>query len=163
MISIKNEQSRFPSLSNQLRYRANRVLKHLGLGKAEVDLLLCTDETIRRLNAEWRSKDQATDVLSFPLHDFKEEHEEGVRRMLKEAEVPILLGDVIISVDTCARQARKLGHPVIEEATRLWIHGFLHLCGYDHLESEDAELMKRRESELLGIFRGKRPPSLVQY
>jgi len=97
----------------------------------QVSLLLCSDDLIRELNCVYRGKDSPTDVLSFPQND------------------PTLLGDVVISLDTAARQARELGCDLQDEVERLLVHGLLHLLGYDHETDEDAAVMREREDALL--------------
>ncbi|MGQ9526081.1 MAG: rRNA maturation RNase YbeY [Armatimonadota bacterium] len=97
----------------------------------QVSLLLCGDDLIRELNSTYRGEDSPTDVLSFPQND------------------PILLGDVIISLDTAARQAREFGCDLQDEVERLLIHGLLHLLGYDHQTDEDAAVMRAREEAIL--------------
>ncbi|HEY4008583.1 MAG TPA: rRNA maturation RNase YbeY [Acidobacteriaceae bacterium] len=97
----------------------------------EVDVLLADDRTLRRLNREFRGKDKATDVLSFPAaEDFGGEH----------------AGDLAISLDTAARQAREHGHGLRDEVRVLLLHGLLHLSGMDH-ETDRGE-MAMREAEL---------------
>jgi probable rRNA maturation factor len=95
---------------------------------------------IRALNLQYRAKDKSTDVLSFPLADELQPH---------------LLGDVVISVETAARQAQRRRHSLREEIQTLLIHGILHLLGYDHeISRSEAIRMHRKEREvkaLLGI------------
>lgn len=155
MISILDEQTRLPSLAGALRERAERVLAHLGLEAVEVSTLLCDDPAIQALNKEWRGLDKPTDVLSFPLEDEDDP-------ALLDPEMPVIqglpdeaveqLGDIIISVDTCIRQAQEWNHTDLDEATRLWIHGLLHLCGYDHETPEEAAEMLAKEEALLQLF-----------
>jgi conserved hypothetical protein TIGR00043 len=79
---------------------------------------LVSDAQIKRLNKLYRNKDKPTDVLSFPIG-------EKVNGWL-------ILGDVVISVDTAKRQAKELGYSLEEELKRLLVHGLVHLLGYDH-------------------------------
>ena len=96
-----------------------------------VDVLLADDRTLRRLNREFRGKDKATDVLSFPaVEELAGEH----------------AGDLAISLETAARQAREHGHSLRDEVRVLLLHGLLHLSGMDH-ETDRGE-MAARESEL---------------
>ena len=86
------------------------------------------------LNLQYRGKDKPTDVLSFPLADELQ---------------PYLLGDVIISIETAARQAQRRRHSLREEIQTLLIHGILHLLGYDHEVSRDEAIrMHRKEREI---------------
>lgn len=118
-----------------LREDARALLRHLGLGSAELSVVVCDDAFIHALNRQWRGKDAPTDVLSFPME------EEG------------LLGDVVISLETAARD----GTPV----RVLLVHGLLHLLGYDHeTGEEDAREMRAREDELLAVL-GEDPTGLI--
>ena len=109
--------------------------------RGEISVLLTGDAHIRRLNRQFRRKDKPTDVLSFPA-----------------PEIPggkALAGDLAISVETAARQARDLGHSLAVELQILMLHGLLHLAGYDH--ERDSGQMGRREARLrrrLGLEEG---------
>ncbi len=110
----------------------------LKLPQAEVSLRLVSDRKIRTLNAQWRGKDQATDVLSFPLDN----------DLLLSSHV---LGDIVISTQTARRVAAELGTTLSDEMHLYCAHGLLHLLGYDHETSpKDAERMKGKEQQLLG-------------
>ena len=105
------------------------------MSHCELSVALCSDEYIRSLNAGYREKDSATDVLSFPAESFG----------------PMaVLGDVIVSVDTASAQAREVGHSLRDECRVLLVHGTLHLLGMDHEVSEsEAEVMAAAEQEVL--------------
>jgi len=104
--------------------------------KGEVDVLLAGDRTLRRLNRDYRGKDKATDVLSFPATD----ELAGVHG-----------GDLAISLDTAKRQAEEHGHTLRDEVRVLLLHGLLHLSGMDH--EVDGGEMAEREGELRGRLR----------
>lgn len=98
-----------------------------------------TDPTIHALNRQYRGKDKPTDVLSFPLADEIQ---------------PFLLGDVVISIETAARQAQRRRHSLPEEVQTLLIHGILHLLGYDHeVSRSEAIRMHRKEREVMQVIR----------
>lgn len=107
---------------------AQRAVKLRGA----VDVLLADDKTLRRLNREFRGKDKATDVLSFPAAE--------------ELAGASHAGDLAISLDTAARQAQEHGHSLRDEVRVLLLHGLLHLSGMDH-ETDRGE-MAAREAEL---------------
>ena len=109
----------------------------------EVTVVLCDDDSIRRLNKRYRDKDDATDVLSFDVGD-------GL-----SAGEPF--GDVVVSVETARRQARAYGAPLLDEMRRLIVHGTLHLCGYDHHERREAARMHGLTRRLLDELRELRP------
>ncbi|GHV01371.1 endoribonuclease YbeY [Campylobacterota bacterium] len=94
-----------------------------GLSEREIELILVGDEEICELNRDYRSLNEPTDVLSFPIDDF--------------AHAP--LGSIVISVETAARQAAQFGHTAHEEIAVLFLHGVLHLLGYDH-ETDSGEM-----------------------
>lgn len=116
----------------------------LGLDpEVEVSLLLCDDIYIRELNREYRSKDLATDVLSFAL-------EEGEEPAVIGGPKETLLGDIVISVETATRQAKEYGHSLEREVAFLAIHGLLHLLGYDHeLGKVEEDAMRLEEEKIL--------------
>ncbi len=108
--------------------------------ECELCVSFCDDEEIRALNAQWRGQDRPTNVLSFPTP--------GVL-----AEKP-LLGDIVIAYETVAREASEQDKSVADHAAHMIIHGFLHLIGYDHETSDEAEVMEaleRRTAKALGM------------
>lgn len=111
-------------------------------GACEVSLTLCDGAYIRTLNAEYRGKDTATDVLSFPLFEEDEPTVDG--------DELLPLGDIVINVDRAAEQARELGHTTLREIAFLAVHSTLHLLGYDHERGEEEdEDMCRRQREII--------------
>ncbi len=107
---------------------------------SEVSVTLVTPETIHLLNQQWRGVDRSTDVLSFPLYDPDE--------MTLPGE-PVLLGDIIISPDQAYAQAQDYGHSRAREMCYLFVHGLLHLAGYDHMTEEEKRLMREAEEDVL--------------
>jgi len=99
--------------------------------RGEVEVLLASDKTLRRLNREWRGKDKPTDVLSFPA--------------MKEM-AAVYGGDLAVSLETAQRQAHDHGHSLRDEVRILLLHGLLHLAGMDH--EVDGGEMAEREAEL---------------
>ncbi len=109
----------------------------------ELSVLLCDDRTMRRLNRRYRKRDRPTDVLAFSM-------QEG------EAVITTnLLGDVVISLDTATRQARRGDRSIIAEVTHLLAHGLLHLLGYDHQTPSEATQMDSLTARLLAAATGK--------
>jgi probable rRNA maturation factor len=107
---------------------------------AEVDLWFCTDDEIHDLNRRYRHKDRPTDVLSFPQYAPGERPAPGA---------PVHLGDVVISVDTAARQAADRGISLSTEIIWLWLHSLLHLIGYDDDTTEGYTEMVRKAEDIL--------------
>ena len=110
----------------------------MGCPEAEVGCLLVTDRRIRALNRRYRGEDFPTDVLAFP------QGEGG-----GPPGHPGLLGDVVISVETAARQAARAGHSLEREAALLLIHGILHLLGHDHATAAERRRMWAIQRRLL--------------
>ncbi|EZP76193.1 metalloprotease [Parageobacillus genomosp. 1] len=114
---------------------------------AEVSVSFVDNERIRAINRDYRGKDQPTDVISFAL----EEKGEGEIEIIG-ADVPPLLGDIIISIPKAKEQAEEYGHSFMRELGFLAVHGFLHLLGYDHQTEEDEKTMFSKQEEILKHF-----------
>ena len=99
-----------------------------------VSIVLSNDKFIKELNAKYRGVDEPTDVLAF---SFEEEED---------------LGEIIISIPTCLKQAAEYGHSLEEELALLLVHGTLHLLSYDHLEDDKAKIMQERERKILAML-----------
>jgi probable rRNA maturation factor len=122
--------------NRQYKRIASAILELLGKDKAELSLALVGNAEMQRLNAKYRHKDYSTDVLSFPAGT------------MFPAEIS-LLGDIIISVDKAADQAKERRRTLDEEMVTLLIHGIVHLLGYDHeRSSKDARVMGRLEKKI---------------
>ncbi len=111
--------------------------------EAEVDLLFVDNEAIREMNREYRDKDSATDVLSFPMYEADEEIDD---------EEEILFGDIVISLERAQEQCQEYGHSLEREVMYLLVHGLLHLAGYDHMEEEEKKEMRAQEEKLLAVI-----------
>ena len=104
----------------------------------ELSLVFTDDASIREINAEWRSQDKATNVLSFPAFPLEPGGKPGP-----------MLGDIIIARETVEREAVDLEKSFDEHLTHLMVHGFLHLFGYDHMNNSEAERMEGLETRIL--------------
>jgi rRNA maturation RNase YbeY len=111
-------------------------------------LTLVRDAEMRAINRDHRAKDTPTDVLSFPLFDPTAFDRRAATRPRGAIDGERMLGDIVISVDTAARQAEAYDAPLEREVERLLIHGVLHLCGHDHIEREERAVMEREERRL---------------
>ncbi len=132
---------------------ARKICAALGSPEAELSIVLTDDASIRQLNRTHRGKDKATDVLSFS------QLEESGRRLAPPrlgrdaARGVAVLGDVVISTDTAARQAQDAGITLTQELERLLVHGVLHLLGHDHVRGgPQARRMKQEERRLLAAI-----------
>lgn len=125
---------------------ARFVLENEGMpADAEVSISFVSDEDIADLNEAYRGKVGPTDVLSFECDTVEDDIPVA---FLEEAPV-YELGDIVIAPDVAERQCAEYGNALRGEIQLLLVHGLLHLCGYDHIEDGEAQLMERRERELL--------------
>ena len=147
-ILISNNQNQHPVDDVQYQSQIGRILEKLEETDCELSLLLTDDVEIQELNRTYRDLDKATDVLSFP-QDEDAVNETG----------DILLGDVVISVEAAAHQAKEHHLSFNEELILLAIHGILHLLGYDHERSpQDARIMQDKTQVVFEtLFPGRRP------
>lgn len=102
--------------------------------EAELSIALMNDAAIQALNRDYRSKDVPTNVLSFP------------------AKHPDMFGDIALSLETLEREAQGRGITLDAHFTHLVIHGFLHLCGYDHIKDDEAQIMESLEIKALAAL-----------
>lgn len=109
----------------------------------EISVALSGDEQVRALNAKWRGKDKATNVLSFPMVD---ERDLGIANV---SGAELLLGDIVLARGVCAAEASEKGVSFEDHATHLLVHGTLHLLGYDHQDDRDAAEMEALEVRAL--------------
>lgn len=122
--------------------------------EVQVNVLLTDDEGIRRYNKTYRNLDKPTDVLSFPNLDFDHPAEFGgvsdhEADYFDPESGELLLGDIIISVDRVEGQAKEYGHSSLREFAFLTAHSILHLCGYDHMEADEATVMEQKQDSAL--------------
>ena len=122
---------------------AQKILDVLGCPEAELSVTIVGDRSIRVLNRDYLGRDKATNVISFAM-------QEGEFGALN----PQLLGDVVISADTAAREADEAGEPFLNRLAFLLMHGILHITGYDHERSGEAEAarMEEREREIFALL-----------
>lgn len=127
----ENPEETFP-WAERLNALGRKLLIEEGQN-TNVNVVMCSDETVRTLNRDYRHLDKVTDVLSFEWHE------------------PYLLGEIYIARDQVKRQAPKFGNSFYAELKRVYVHGLLHLSGYDHMKPADRVKMRQRECEFLGI------------
>ncbi|WP_454192126.1 rRNA maturation RNase YbeY [Paenibacillus sp. Marseille-Q7038] len=120
----------------------------------EVALTFVTDQEIHELNKEYRGIDRPTDVLSFAMNESIDEELDIIYDLGENEaiDIPEILGDIIISVETAIAQSKEYGHSIDREIGFLFVHGFLHLLGYDHQdEASEAEMMGKQEKVLAEV------------
>ena len=148
-IYFSNEQDQIKisfKIRRLIKKSVSEALKQEGFAyPAEVSVSFVDNESIHKLNLEYREKDKPTDVLSFPMWE-KEELADG-SALDGHA---VTLGDIIISAEKAKSQAEEYGHSLEREICFLSVHSILHLLGYDHETSQEDELdMRRRQSEIM--------------
>lgn len=142
-IAIANNQRRRPVAKTALRKVAQRILDALGCPEAELSITIVGDRSIRILNRQYLGRDKATNVISFAM-------QEGEFGSVN----PDVLGDVVISADTAAREAEEAGDTFLGRLNFLLLHGILHITGYDHERSGEAEAarMEAKEREIFALL-----------
>ncbi|CAH0249824.1 rRNA maturation RNase YbeY [Peribacillus simplex] len=136
---VREEAQRLVESILQFAARKENIEKDTELSVTFVD-----NDRIREINKEYRHKDSATDVISFALEEMGEDEVEIVG-----AEMPRMLGDIIISIERTKEQAEEYGHSFDRELGFLALHGFLHLLGFDHMNEEDEKVMFTKQKEIL--------------
>lgn len=145
-------QSRLSSLTidrARLSQLAQTILSEVGESSADVCLSLIGDCRMRSLNRRFRGKDRSTDVLAFAAREARTPH--AARQHSRS------LGDVVISVPTAMRQAKREQRSLDEEIVTLLVHGILHLCGYDHERSKGEALRMQRRERIVRRSLGRIP------
>ncbi|GBD43606.1 Endoribonuclease YbeY [bacterium HR40] len=135
-----------PDLEDQLAQAVAVTLPELDLPagcRFEVAVTLADDRMVRELNARYRGRDAATDVLSFPQFEADE-----LARLASPAGV-VPLGDIVLAFETVSRDAADLGRPLLAHLLHLFVHGLLHLVGFDHVGEAEAMRMERLEAAIL--------------
>ena len=153
-VLISND-AELPTLieEDEVRAIAAHVLASEGVAReVEISLSYVDEDEMHELNREWRGIDRATDVLSFECDSAFDE------------DIPVdeivELGDVILAPEVIVRQAPGFGNSAADECRLMFVHGLLHLLGYDHIEDDEAEVMEAREDALLrelAVMRGEDP------
>lgn len=122
-----------------------KTFKHLKLNsEAILSVTFVDDQFIHEMNRDYRGVDRPTDVISFAFLDG-----EADKKKILTSGGPVSLGDIYISIDRAKAQAEEYGHPLKRELSFLFVHGLLHLLGYDHMTKEDEEVMFKLQDEIL--------------
>ncbi len=147
-VLFENESEYIPQ-ENLLTMLKNVMEKSLEMEKfnldVEISLTFTTNEVIKELNEKHRNIDKATDVLSFPMYEAKE-----ILLMIGEKiNTPVVLGDIVVSVEKAKVQAKEYGHSFEREIAFLICHSMFHLMGYDHLTKEEEKTMIDKQNTVL--------------
>lgn len=148
MITVECEEE------NDLQPIADAAFAALGLhGDAVVEVAFVSEEEIAELNARTRGVERATDVLSFPMLETIDIFDQKHYPYSYDADVQaVRIGSIVICRDIAVRQGQAYGHGTVREISFLFLHGLLHLLGYDHIEpSEEAEMTATAERILTGL------------
>lgn len=139
-VTIYNETDKEFTYQDIIEKVINKAFEIEGLKKASCSIIIVDNSYIHKLNKEYRGIDRVTDVISFALEDDKSMIiPDGIR----------LLGDIYISIDKAKEQAKEYGHSLERELCFLAVHGLYHLLGYDHETKEEAEVMFKKQEEVL--------------
>ena len=142
---------------------ADLVCRKLRVYQHDLGVQFVSAAKIRRLNRRYRAIDQSTDVLSFPQISWPKAqpvHAQGARHGNSRKHVPSdVLGDLVISLNDAARNAKNIGQTLDREVGFLLVHGILHLCGHDHIKKKDEIKMLRAQHQLMALLesQGKKP------
>ena len=138
---------------------AKEVLRSEGCDReVEISLTITNDEGIQELNREFREIDRPTDVLSFPNVSYEEPGDFSVMEGEQEVDLlnpdtgNIMFGDIVVNEDRVRSQAEEYGHSTKREFAFLIAHSMLHLCGYDHMEEDEAKVMEKKQSDVLNTL-----------
>ena len=156
-LAWSNEQNEY-EITESLISMLESILQKAGemenVLEGEVALTFVDDEQIHELNRDYRGIDRPTDVLSFAMNESLDEELDIVYELEEgeETELPEVLGDIIISVQRAKQQSEEYGHSLERELGFLFVHGFLHLLGYDHQDdASEAEMMGKQEAVLAQV------------
>lgn len=142
--SINEEYDSYEEVYESL---ANKALDHLKLDfNPIVSVSFVDNEFIHKMNRDYRGIDRPTDVISFAFLDGEDNRDE-----IMHSKQMVALGDIYISLDKAKEQAKEYGHPLDRELRFLFVHGLLHLLGYDHMTKEEEEVMFSLQEEILKI------------
>ena len=132
------------ALAERAADAASQAAPELVSERLSLSVLFTSDEEVHSLNREWRGRDKPTNVLSFPMLE-----REALLALTPDGPPempPVILGDIALAYQTCAREAAEKGASLEHHAAHLIVHGLLHLAGHDHVHSdEEAEVMEAME------------------
>lgn len=162
MIFIDNRQNKIEvtkELENTIESVIEYALKEEKVEvPCEISIIFIDNEEIRDINRENRNIDRVTDVLSFPMLNypkgkvFKEVYLNYEFETSDLDDGNLVLGDIALSLEKAKEQSIEFGHSFLRESAYLTVHSVLHLLGYDHMEENEKEIMRKREEEILNKF-----------
>ena len=145
LITIRNSQRSIPLNTKQIKKDIERIVSFVGYKGFGVFIWITTNATIRRYNKQYRDKDAATDVLSFPFYP----HISPGERIEDATEDEKYLGDIIISAEYVYKDTIRWNQTFEQRIRVLLVHSICHLLGYDHIKDSDYHVMKREEERII--------------
>jgi len=163
MIFIDNRQNKI-EVTDELETAIKHVIEYTLkeeklLIENEVSVIFIDNEKIREINLKQRGIDKITDVLSFPMLHYPENKvfkDVYINYQFDQSDLydeKLVVGDVAISLERAKHQSEEFGHSFTRECAYLTVHSILHLLGYDHMEQEEKNIMRKREEEILKNFK----------
>jgi rRNA maturation RNase YbeY len=152
MIIIKNSQRSYQINVAKLKKQAAAILNFLEYKGFDLGIWLTTNKTIRDYNKQYRAKDKATDILSFPVHPTLKAGDRIVAQNKDEK----ALGDLIISIEYVIKDAPKWNQTFESRITTLLVHGICHLLGHDHEYDNEYEIMHKEETKILEFLKNEK-------
>lgn len=152
---IENSQTDYLIHVEKVEDIGNELLRYFNFHSTELNIQICTPESIQTLNTEYRSKDNATDVLSFPQLEWIQPIEFNLNEHSSPKKMdgpPLMLGDIVLCPEIAKINADSIGHGIDREICFLIVHGFLHLCGHDHMEQDEEEKMLEQQNQIMSHF-----------
>lgn len=153
ILKWNNEQSEYEVPENWIKMLEDLLViagHHEQIDEGEVSLTFVDDTQIKQLNHDYRGLDKPTDVLSFPLWEGEEDEVQiSVEQDSESEPFTDAIGDIVISLNRAFEQSEDYGHSREREIAFLFIHGLLHLIGYDHENHEDESVMFAKQEEIL--------------
>ncbi|MBU3176733.1 rRNA maturation RNase YbeY [Clostridium estertheticum] len=162
MILIDNRQNKI-EVTKELETVIKDVIEHtlceekLSIDN-EVSVIFIDNQEIKEINKKYRGIDKITDVLSFPMLNYPENKvfkEVYINYKFDQSDLydeKLVIGDVALSLERAKLQSEEFGHSFIRECAYLTVHSVLHLLGYDHMEENQKNIMRKREEEILNNF-----------
>lgn len=145
MITIRNTQRKYPIDVELIRSTAHNILKELDYGDFDLGIWLTNGKTIRTYNRDYRKKDKATDILSFPYHP----HLKAGERIVVKNEEDKNIGDIILAIDFIHNLLPLYTTKTLDERLRtILVHGICHLLGYSHYDADNDEKMTKIERKI---------------
>lgn len=139
---------------NIIKNTINEVIEYEGCPyETEINVILTDNENIQEINNEFRNINKPTDVLSFPMIEYKKPSDFSELEKENDCFNPetgeLVVGDIVISVDKVYEQAENYGHTIVRELAFLVAHSMLHLFGYDHIDEQERIVMENKQREIL--------------